>query len=103
MVDSLLSWLLAGTGAALDLVVSNLGDLHSYLSPSSVECAALLFLAAAFPAVPQKFISSVVVGSGEAVEKAADLAEKASVTYDDLTSHLLKGRWKNQRFPLLVF
>ena len=99
VVDSFLSWLLAVTGAALGLVVSNLGDLESYISPPSVECAALLFLAAAFPAVLQKYISSVVVGSGEAVEKAAELAEKASVTYDDLDFSIIQGEMDKSTLP----
>jgi hypothetical protein len=99
VIDSFLSWLLAGTGAALGLVVSNLNDLDSYISPSSVECAALLFLAAAFLAVLQKYISSVVVGSGEAVEKAAELAEKASVEYDDLDFSIIQSEMEKSTLP----
>lgn len=99
VVDSFLSWLLAGTGAALGLVVSNLSDLDSYISKPSVACAALLFLAAAFPAVLQKYISSVVVGSGEAVEKAAELAEKASVTYNDLDFSIIQSEMQKSTLP----
>jgi hypothetical protein len=99
VIDSLLSWLLAGTGAAVGLVVSNLSDLDSYISPSSVEVSALLFLAAAFPAVVQKYISSVVVGSGEAVEKAAELAEKASAEYDDVDFSIIQSEMEKATLP----
>ena len=103
VVDSFLSWLLAGTGAALGLVVSNLGDLQPYVSSASVGCAALLFLAAAFPAVLQKYISSVVVGSGEAVEKAAELAEKASLTYEDLDFSIVQAEVERSTLPTTRF
>jgi hypothetical protein len=103
VVDSFLSWLLAGTGAALGLVVSNLSGLQPYISSASVKCAALLFLAAAFLAVLQKYISSVVVGSGEAVEKAAALAEKASVTYDDLDFLIIQAELEKSTLPTTRF
>jgi hypothetical protein len=103
VVDSFLSWLLAGTGAALGLVVSNLGSLQPYISSSSVACAALLFLAAALPAVLQKYISSVFVGSGEAVEKAAELAEKASVMYESLDFSIVQDEVEKSTLPTTNF
>lgn len=99
VVDSFLSWLLTGTGAAIGLVLSNLGTLDSYIGTPSVRCSALLFLGASLPAVLQKYISSVVVGSGEAVERAWELAEKASVTHDDLDFSIIQAEMHKSTLP----
>lgn len=103
VVDSFLSWLLAGTGAAIALVVSNLSNLQSYISSASVRFAALLFLVAAFLAVLQKYISSVVVGCGEAAERATELGEKASLTYDEIDFSIVKAELERSTLPTTRF
>lgn len=79
-IDSFVSWLLAGAGGALALLIGNLADLTPHIPAATLNRAASLFLVAAFLTVVEKYLASVILGAAESSAHAAEagrqLAEK---------------------------
>ena len=100
VIDSFVSWLFAGVGACMALVLSNMDGLSSYLSLSSIRAACILFLFGAIFAIIEKFISAFVVGNAEASEKSAEYMARFAETFDDIDMKIVRNEFKEVTLPL---
>jgi hypothetical protein len=76
VIDRFVSWLVAGAGGALALLIGSLGDLPSYLPVSTLKRAATLYLVAAALTVVEKYLASLVVGAAEIAAHAGAAGRK---------------------------
>lgn len=72
VIDSFVSWLIAGAGGAIALVIGNLSGIGPHLDASLVSCASVIYLVAAGLTVVEKFLASVVMGAAESASQAKD-------------------------------
>jgi hypothetical protein len=76
VIDSFVSWLLAGAGGALALLIGSLDDLAKYVPLANVKSAAILFLVAACLTVVEKYLTSIIVGAAETSAHAAEVGRR---------------------------
>jgi hypothetical protein len=76
VIDTFVSWLLAGTGGALALLIGNLADVVKYVPLATLKSAACLFLFAACLTVVEKYLASVIVGAAESSAHAAEVGRR---------------------------
>ncbi|HEX5759324.1 MAG TPA: hypothetical protein VF121_09030 [Thermoanaerobaculia bacterium] len=76
VIDSFVSWLVAGAGGAVVFLVANLGDLAPYVSVESVRRAGILFVVAASLTVIEKYLASLVSGATETYARAGSLGRQ---------------------------
>lgn len=100
VVDTYLSWLLAGAGAFIGLLISNLDKVSKYLSPGTVKAAAITFLIAAVLGAAEKYLASVVQGSAEGGKEAAELAKEAANDDIPLDLELVYREFEGATYPL---
>jgi hypothetical protein len=77
-IDHFASWLLAGFGAALALLLSNLDSLATSLPLGCLRSAAIIFIVAATFGVVEKFLAVIISGAVEASGVGASIGEKAA-------------------------
>ena len=78
VIDSFVSWLIAGAGGAIALVIGNLSGIGPRLDASLVSCASVIYLVAAGLTVVEKFLASVVMGAAESASQAKDFVRDLS-------------------------
>lgn len=84
VIDSFVSWLVAGAGAALALIIGNLSELEPYLSIAVIKSVATILLAAVILTVAEKYLASLVVGAAESSARAAEVGRQAAENGLDL-------------------
>ncbi|MFC5571579.1 hypothetical protein ACFPN1_16105 [Lysobacter yangpyeongensis] len=72
VIDSFVSWLIAGAGGAIALVIGNLPGIGQHLDVAVVSCASIIYLIAAGLTVVEKFLAAVVMGAAESASQAKD-------------------------------
>ena len=102
-LDSFASWLLAGFGAALVLVISSDSTIGKYVSEQDLKCAGVLFLWAAALTVIEKYLSALIVGAAETAAQAAEAGRRLadenveinfSIVFQELQSAVVwPARW----------
>lgn len=76
VVDSFVSWLLAGFGAALALLIGNISEVIKFVPLAAIKNASILFLVAAAFTIVEKFLASRVIGAAEAASIAAEVGRR---------------------------
>lgn len=102
-LDSFASWLLAGFGAALALVISSDTTVGKYVSEQDLKSAGVLFLWAAALTVIEKYLSAIIVGAAETAAQAAEAGRRLaddnvdvnfSIVFQELQSAVIwPARW----------
>ncbi len=72
-LDAFVSWLLAGCGAALALIVSNLASLTTYISAADLRMAAIWVVVGACLVAVQKYIAAIIGATASADETSRAL------------------------------
>src|SRR5690606_19600546 len=72
VIDSFVSWLIAGAGGAIALVIGNLSAIGPRLDASLVACASVIYLVAAGLTVIEKFLAAIVMGAAASASQAKD-------------------------------
>ncbi len=67
------SWMVAGFGAAIGLLISNIDKVATYISPAAIGCSTKLFLVAVVLNVLQRYLGAIISGSMEVAKKVEDL------------------------------
>ena len=101
VIDSFLSWFVAGAGAAIALLAGNLSGLSPYISVQSVKCAATLFLVAAVITVVEKFLAAIVIGAAESANHAGEIAERMLKNDIELDMRVVFREFELATFPPL--
>lgn len=76
VIDSFVSWLLAGFGAALALLVGNIAEIIRYLPLTTIKRASFLFMVSAALAIVEKYLASRVIGAAETAAIAAEAGKR---------------------------
>ena len=76
VIDNFVSWLVAGVGAALALIIGNISEIEPYLSLFVVKLAVFVFLVAVVLTVVEKYLASVVMGAAESYAQAAEVGRR---------------------------
>jgi hypothetical protein len=98
-LDSFSGWLLAGFGAGLALLLSNLDSVAPYLPISTVRLAAFIFIIAAAFGVAEKYLSTLVSGAVEAFLVSSELGEKMAERDIDLDFDFIFAETERASFP----
>lgn len=98
-IDNFASWLLAGFGAALALLLSNMDSLTSALPLGCLKAASVFFIIAAGIGVVEKFLAVTISGAVEASEVGASIGEKAASLNLDLDITYVFSEAKAASYP----
>lgn len=98
-LDNFSGWLLAGFGAVLALLLSNLDSVAPYLPISTVRLAAFIFIIAAAFGVAEKYLAALLSGAVEASLVSSELGEKMADRDIDLDFAFIFAETERASFP----
>ena len=76
VLDSFVSWLLGGFGAALALVLSNLDSIAPFVPIEAIKSSATIFMVAVVVGVVEKYLAAIVTGGAESAAAGREIGEK---------------------------
>lgn len=85
VLDSFVSWLLGGFGAALALILSNLDSIVPFVPIEAIKRSAAIFMVAVVVGVVEKYLAAVVTGGAESSAAGREIGEKAADLELDLS------------------
>ena len=75
-LDKLATWFLAAFGAGLALTFSHLKEVSAFIPPTSIACAAYLFLCASILCLAQRYVAMVVACGASSAKEGEQMGEK---------------------------
>ena len=75
-LDKLAYWFLAGFGASLSLILTNLNEISVFIQIKSIACSAYLFLWASVLCLAQRYVAMVIGCCVSSAKEGRELGEK---------------------------
>lgn len=99
LIDKFISWLLAGAGAALALMIGALPDIQRYIPVTKIKSAAVIFLVAAVITAVEKYLASLVVGAAETSALAAETGRQLATQGVPVDFEMVFKEMESAMFP----
>ncbi|MBY6106822.1 hypothetical protein KUW19_10085 [Ferrimonas balearica] len=96
-MDKFSGWMLAGAGAALTLVLSNIDTVSSFVPLSDIKLGVILFLVALALGVMQRWFTTSILAGSMVSDKAEELGRNAPEEFD--YNHVLLEMEKAILYP----
>ncbi|MBT0963868.1 hypothetical protein [Denitromonas iodatirespirans] len=100
------TWMVAGFGAAIGLLVANIEKVAPYISPNAVGASTKLFLVAVILNVVQRYLAAILTGSVAAGKEAESISPTAPIDISSVLNEIERAtlwparymvRWSNRR------
>jgi len=100
------SWMVAGFGATIGLLIANIGKVAPYIAPNAIGTSAKLFLVAVILNVFQRYLAAVLAGSIAVAKETESIPVAAPLDINSVLNEIERAilwptrfmvRWSNRR------
>lgn len=99
VIDSFVSWLLAGFGAALALLIGNIAEVIKYVRLETIKNASVLFLVSTALTIVEKYLASRVIGAAESASIAAEVGRRLADEDIEIDFSVVFGELRKATLP----
>ena len=99
IIDSFTTWILAGVGASMALLLGNVDNISDHVSLTQFRTALIIYLAGMTLGVIEKFIASYVIGTAESALTAAEYHKNIAENFEEVDYTVIREEFARVTLP----
>jgi|APMI01.1.fsa_nt_gi ABC-type multidrug transport system fused ATPase/permease subunit len=99
IIDSFTTWVLAGVGASMALLLGNLDDVSVHVSLFQFRTALIAYLIGMVFGIAEKFIASYVIGTAESAIEAAEYHKNIHENFENVDYNVIREEFERVTLP----